>query len=138
MGNVHKGIADNFMTPVFVKDIDSAIYDTDLLTKSGGSQSINGVDLQRSTAESISKAILGTQSAHISEEKQKLYISKTLDKWVSDTKKELNEEYNLGTLEDEEITRFQDRIDVLNDTFGKNYSFEPKEENTKDTTINIQ
>jgi hypothetical protein len=138
MGNVHKGIADNFMTPVFVKDIDSAIYDTDLLTKSGGSQSINGVDLQRSTAESISKAILGTQSAHISEEKQKLYISKTLDKWVSDNKKELNEEYNLGTLEDEEITRFQDRIDVLNDSFGKNYSFEPKEENTKDTTINIQ
>jgi hypothetical protein len=138
MGNVHKGIADNFMTPVFVKDIDSAIYDTDLLTKSGGSQSINGVDLQRSTAESISKAILGTQSAHISEEKQKLYISKTLDKWVSDNKKELNEEYNLGTLEDEEITRFQDRINVLNDSFGKNYSFEPKEEDTKDVTINIQ
>jgi hypothetical protein len=137
MGNVHKGIADNFMTPVFIKDIDSAIYDTDLLSKRGAEQSVNGEELKRSTVESVAKAILGTQSAHISEEKQKIYISKTLDKWVSDTKKQLNEEYSLGTLEDEEIERFQDRIDMMNDLFGKNYSYEPKEEYVKDITINI-
>jgi hypothetical protein len=138
MGNIHKGIADNFVTPVFIKAIDAAIYDTDLLSKSGSAQIVNGTELQRSTAESISKGILGVQSSHISEEKQKIYVKKTLDKWIANEKKTLNYEYSNGTLEDDELQRFEDRIDIINSSFGLSYSYKPKEEDTKDVTINIQ
>ena len=137
MGNFHKAIADNFATPAFIKAIDSAVFDTDLLSKTGAKQIVNGSELQRDTWEKVAKS-LGFQTYNVSSEKQKIYISKQLDKWVADEKKKLNYKFSEGTLEDEELNRFDDRLDAINQLFGKDYSYEPRERTDKEYDIEIE
>ena len=137
-GNFHKGIADNFATPVFIKNIDAAINDTDLKAKNGTTQEINYEEVKRTTSEAIIKGVLGINNSRISEEKKTIQVNKALDRYVSDTKRDLNYEYTNDKLSQEEEEQFSKRLDKINEIFGKNYSYNPTISKDKNIEIDTE